>query len=141
MAQLAADEIAVGLVAYLDQAMLSADTSVTDTYPQQSSQVRPFVCIALTGDQSTWAPLTTAFRVERVQILPTWRTGGQASWSGLSCYLNDGANLYIGPKLAFVAASYPEQTSRQSRSRMSADGIGAIQAEVERQRHRRQVAT
>ncbi len=53
------------------------------------------------------------------------------------CYLNDGANVYIGPTTSFIAASAEELTDEATRSRMAAEGVAAIAKEIERQKRRR----
>ena len=138
MGRLSLDEIKIGLVAHLDQAMLSRDPKVLDTYPQQSTELRPFVCVAKSDDgASTWAPLTSTSRPERVEILAEWRVGGLAMWVERPCYLNDGANIYIGRPTSIMAASHQEKTDRKTRSIMSQDGVNAVLTEIEKQRNRR----
>lgn len=138
MGSLSFDEIRIGLVSHLDQAMLSADPKVLDTYPQQSTELRPFVCVAKAEDgTSTWAPLTSSARPERLEILPAWRVGGLPMWVDRSCYLNDGANIYIARVASVLAASHQEKTDRKSRSIMSQEGVDAVLVEIEKQRHHR----
>lgn len=137
MAQLEREELQPGLVSHLDQTMLSNDPAVLDTYPQKSTELRPFVCVAVNGEQSTWAPLTSTFRRERLEIKDQWRHGGIDMWRDRVCYLNDGANTYTGPNASFLAASAQELTDRPTRSQMSAEGVTAVAAEIERQRKRR----
>ena len=66
--QIAEAEIVEGLVAYLDQSVLSANEQVLDTCPQASTQVRPFVCVRAANGRSQWAPLSTSWRRERLAI-------------------------------------------------------------------------
>jgi len=58
-------------------------------------------------------------------------------WRDRVCYLNDGANTYSGPDSSFLAASAEELTDAATRSRMAAEGVAAVKAEIERQRRRR----
>ena len=137
MTQLAPNELQAGLVAHLDQTMLTNDPAVLDTYPQRDTELRPFVCVAVDGDTSTWAPLTSTFRRERLRIEDAWRTGGIDMWRDRVCFLNDGANTYSGPNTSFMAASVQELTDAATRSRMALDGVEAVVAEIDRQRRRR----
>jgi hypothetical protein len=138
MGRLSLDEIKIGMVSHLDQAILSNDPKVLDTYPQQSTELRPFVCVAKADDgTSTWAPLTSTKRPERVEIVADWRVGGLPMWVDRPCYLNDGANVYIARPASIMAASHQEKTDRKTRSIMSQEGVNAVLAEIEKQRHRR----
>ena len=137
MSRLGFDEIKVGLVSHLDQTALSKDKRVLDTYPQQYTELRPFVCVSVDPPRSTWTPLTSTKRPERLLIASEWRQGGIPMWRDRDCYLNDGANLYIGLIGAFVEASAQEQTDKKTRSQMSPEGVAAVLAEIEKQRHRR----
>ncbi len=137
MSRLGFNEIHVGLVSHLDQTALSKDKRVVDTYPQEYTELRPFVCVAVNPPNSTWTPLTSTPRTERLEIQKEWRLGGIPMWRDRNCYLNDGANVYIGLIGAFVEASAQEQTDKKSRSQMSEDGIAAVLAEIDKQRQRR----
>jgi hypothetical protein len=55
------DEITPGLVAWLDQAVLTNDKMVVSTYPQLGDEVRPFVCFESDRTTSSWAPLTAQY--------------------------------------------------------------------------------
>ena len=137
MARFTPDEVVPGFVSSLDQGQLTSDDRVLDTYPQTSVELRPFVCFDIDGDQSSWAPLSRAYRRERVEIKSEWRTGGLNTWRDGACYLNDGANVYIGPHEAFVEASRETETTPSNRSMMSEAGVAAVREEVERQIGRR----
>ena len=137
MAQLASEELTLGLVCHLDQTMLASDPDVLDTYPQTHTELRPFVCVSVQDGMSTWTPVTSTFRKERLKIEDAWRTGGIDMWRVRVCYLNDGANIYTGPNPSFIAASAQELTDNTTRSQMSAIGVAAVSAEIERQRNRR----
>ncbi len=141
MSKLVLSEIVVGLVAFLDQDQLNRDPEVHKCLPQRYGCLRPFVCVWCEDWESAWLPLTTQMRPERLRIERPWRSGGEVCWRiGDEHYLNDGANVYTGPSASFVDASHSERTSSRNRARLSAEGIAAIRAEVERQRHRRQDA-
>src|SRR4051812_42505594 len=126
MAQLEADEIKPGLVAHLDQTMLTNDIEVLDTFPQTETELRPFVCIRASKDESTWTPLSSTYRKERLEIKEEWREGGIDMWRDRATYLVDGANVYIGPNTSFIAASSQELTERATRSQMKSDGVAAV---------------
>lgn len=132
----AASEFRPGLVLWLDQQMLMEDPTVQETFPQRYGTVRPFVCVAVTGDQSTWTPLTGQHRDERMPIEREWRSGGELPWRVGETYLNDGANTYTGPNSSFVAANGTERTLPTKRARISDVGVEAVRAEIGRQRHR-----
>lgn len=137
MSQLLREEIEAGLVSHLDQTMLSNDQAVLDTYPQARTELRPFVCLKADANNCVWAPLSSTFRRERLQINDEWRQGGVDMWRERECYLNDGANTYHGPIESFIAASAQELTEPINRSRMAAEGVAAVIKETERQRKRR----
>jgi hypothetical protein len=139
--KLDASEVATGIVAWLDQAMLTRDDRIVSTYPQHGDEVRPFVCFEAAGSVSWWAPLTTQFRTERLAIKQEWCAGGLlTTWQTDPGYLADGANVYVGPDDAFVDASTNEQTTKANRAYLNEDGLEAIRAEVRRQIRRRLVA-
>jgi hypothetical protein len=144
MAPIALAEVEPGLVAFLDRAQLNGNGTIAKTGSVLSSNdERLLVCLEVAGDSSTWTPLTTEWRRERLYIDPNWRTGGDPVCSGgfpqwllVDQFLQDGANTYQGPTTAFVAASWRECTEASSRSRLTQDGIMAIKAEVIAQRRR-----
>lgn len=137
MVKLNANEIQPGVVVWLDQDMLMADSDVEETLPQHHGTVRPFVCLAVDGARCIWTPLTGTHRDERLPIEHGWRSGGAPGWQTVECYLNDGANTYAGPLASFVQASHEERTRPGGRARVSEDGLQTILNEVQRQHHRR----
>ncbi len=137
MAQLAVEEIKVGTVSHLDQSMLTDDPDVLDTYPQQLTELRPFLCVAIDSDRCTWAPLSSTFRRERLKIIDEWRLGGLEMWRDRVCYLCDGANLYIGPVSSFVRASNQDLTDSSNRASVAPAGVDAVLVEIEKQKRRR----
>lgn len=136
--RLVEDEIAVGLVAYLDEAALYDDPRIFCTTPQPSREVRPFICFRTENGVSQWSPATTQAKEFRLFLEPAWRWGGGRAWMQERCYLADGANVYIGPNAAFCDASTAEKGRPGNRAHLSADGVAAVQAEVERRRPYRQ---
>ena len=130
------NEIQPGVVVWMDQQMLMDDPDVRETLPQRYGRVRPFVCVDVAGEESTWTPLTGMHRDERLYIERRWRSGGEPPWRQGDTYLNDGANTYTGPASSFVAASHAERTTPGNRARISEDGVDEVRSEMERQRHR-----
>lgn len=131
-----APEFSPGLVLWLDQQMLMDDPQVLETLPQHHGNMRPFLCVEVDGDRSTWTPLTSQYRDERLEIEWTWRSGSGDEWRVGETYLNDGANTYTGPNTSFEAASHAERTTPSNRAGISPTGVDAVRAEIERQRHR-----
>lgn len=137
MTTLAAHEIEPGLVVHLDPTPLEAHSDVTKTAPKQGEvRVGPFLCLAVEGDQSSWAPLTSQARPERLELVSAWRTGGEPGWRERANYLVDGANTYTGPNEAFTRASHPERTGMDNRARLDSDGLAAVHQEIKRQARR-----
>ncbi|MDP1587179.1 MAG: hypothetical protein Q8M07_05525 [Prosthecobacter sp.] len=136
--QLTEAEIAVGLVAYLDEAVLYQDPRIFCTSPQPSREVRPFICFRVEDGVSQWTPVTTQFKAFRLFLEPAWRWGGGRAWRQERCYLTDGANVYIGPHAAFCTASEAENSRPRERAHLSADGVAAVLAVVEQRRPYRQ---
>ena len=138
MAALNEDEIGPGVVAWLDQVLLNDTDAVTKTTPHLGvPEPRPFVCFARDGDDSSWAPITTQHRAERLRLSPEWLTGGGPGWKNRPQYIVDGANTYNGPNAEFIAASAGDFSKVGSRSGLTDEGLAAVVAEVERQVRRR----
>ena len=113
---------------------------------------RPFVCFEANGDQCKWAPVTTERRTgsgsgyPRVELQAEWRSGGDEScygnqWIGKRQYLLDGANYFAGSIDVFIDASRNDCSTPATRAFLGADGVKAIQAEVNRQQRRRTEAS
>lgn len=137
MTALVDSEIEVGLVGWLDQAALNKDERVIKTTPYLGDpEPRPFLCFRIKGGTSFWAPTTTVWRRERLELKDSWRTGGGPGWRSRANYLVDGANTYVGPASVFVEASSLEWTEPGSRMRLSPAGLAAVEAEVEKQKPR-----
>lgn len=134
-----ADEVEPGIVVRLDPAILIADSRVCHTQDPPVTRAGPFVCVATEGEITTWAGLTTTeMRRDRLALKPEWRSGGTRRWRFAAQFLADGASIWLGPKEAFVAASWQELKTRdRNRARLSAEGLDAVAIEIELQRHRR----
>jgi hypothetical protein len=133
------EEIEPGLVARLDPAVLIEDGRVCNTQDPPVSREGLFVCVAIEGDQSTWAGLTTGGRRERLELKPEWRSGAYKRWRFAPQFLADGASVWCGPNEAFAAASWQEVSASggRNRARLSEQGLAAVRREIEAQRHRR----
>jgi hypothetical protein len=140
-APLAAAEVAVGLVAWLNQHVLHADGRVLSTAPAGGERLAPFVCCYVSGDFSGWSAITSRRKPQRLELKPEWRSGGSTDWRRRGQYLNDGNNILEGPTAAFVDASTDEQTVSANRARLSLDGVAAVLKEIQRQAHRRRVGS
>ncbi len=127
---LALNEIAVGVVAYFDPALLLADAQVArPAVPVTRSG--PFACVQCVAGRSVWSPITTQFRRERLEILPAWRAEGSVQWRTDTLYLNDGANTYVGPSASFVNAAVAETPFTViNRPCITAQGVAAIMAAI-----------
>jgi hypothetical protein len=137
VAAIRAEEIEPGLVAFLEPELLIEDARVCHTQDAADISSRPFVCLSVENGISEWAPTTTEWRSERLEIRQAWRSGGHPQWLRDRQFLNDGANVWRGTHEAFVEASQREVTAASNRARVSNEGLMAIRAEVEAQRHRR----
>jgi hypothetical protein len=134
-----ASEIEPGIVVRLDPAILIEDGRVCHTQNPPLTRPGPFVCVAVEGDLTTWTSVTeTPLRRDRLPLQREWRSGGTKPWRLAAQFLADGAALWRGPKEAFVAASWQEiKTRSRSRAYLSEEGLDAVRAEIEAQRHRR----
>ncbi len=141
MSAIVPDEVTAGLVAFLDHQALLSDNRIRSTTPQTKPRPGPFVCFRVDNGESWWAPVTTqpatAKKRKRLLLKSEWRTGTHPQWLNVDQYLNDGANIYVGPTDAFCAASGQEISNRNTRSRLTIDGVNSVKAEVERQQARR----
>src|SRR4051794_14451625 len=102
MAAIDANEIEPGLVVFLDQAMLASDARVIHTQDLPTFSSRTFVCLSVDTEIAEWVPFTTEFRRERLPIRLDWRSGGHPQWLRDDQFLTDGANVWRGPREAFV---------------------------------------
>jgi hypothetical protein len=130
-------EISPGLVVFIDPRVLGEDERVCHTQDPPVTRSGPFLCIAHADDSSTWTPLTTEGRRERLELKRAWRSGGHPQWLAAAQFLNDGANLWHGPDTAFILASRQEATEEKGRARLSEEGLTAVLKEIEAQRSRR----
>jgi hypothetical protein len=137
-------EIEPGVVVRLDPAHLLRDGRVIHTQDPPTPRAGPFVCVKVEGDTTTWAGLTGQGRHERLRIDEKWRLGGWKRWSRMwgedgsgVQYLTDAANVWIGPRAAFAAASRQPQHGTEEEPRITEEGVLAILVEIARNRHRR----
>jgi hypothetical protein len=137
MAELKKQEIEPGIVAFLGPTVLSADPALCHTQDPPVTRAGPFLCVAAQDGTSSWSPVTTEWRRERLELRAEWRSGGHPQWLKADQYLNDGANLWQGPDEVFVAASYQESTGAEDRARLSAEGLAAVEREIDVQAWRR----
>lgn len=135
--QLGPDLIVPGLVVLdLDPVMLLEQPGVICT-ANPATRSGPFVCVGVAGEHSTWAGLTSKWRLERLEIPPEWRTGGRERWQTRRQFLTDGGTLYKGPSAAFAAASWRETFSDpEELPRLTPIGLEAVQKRVEAARGR-----
>lgn len=137
-------EIEPGIVVRLDPARLLRDSRVVHTQDPPTPRAGPFVCVKVEGNTTTWAGLTGQGRHERLRIHEKWRLGGWKRWSrewgddgAGGQYLTDAANVWIGPREVFSAASRQPQLDAEEAARISEEGVLAILTEIARNRHRR----
>lgn len=129
---IAISEIVPGAVAYFDVTILNRDPTVTKP-ASVTTRSGPFLCFAVNGDVSGWAPISTQWNKDRVLIERAWRSGGSDKWLAEDQYLNDGSTTYVGPHAAFVTASQTQdKKTPATRPRVEADGIAAVIEEVRR---------
>jgi len=123
-------EVQPGIVAYFDVSVLNGSQTVRKP-ASPTSRNGPFVCFAVVGDCSAWAPISKEYRSERVEIKKQWRLAGGGAWKKSDQYLNDGSTTYVGPSKAFVeAAAVVDTYNASGRPRVAPDGVAAIIAEV-----------
>lgn len=132
------DEIAPGVVAMLDARMLSNDGRVlrSDYNHSIDTKVRPYICIAVNGDECGWVPVSSqqfysAGRYERLLIKPEWKRGTGLGWMAVEQYLQDGRKLLTGPCSAFARASHREKPLVGERPSITSEGLAAIISQLE----------
>jgi hypothetical protein len=127
------EEVEPGIVAYFDHAVLLREVDI-DRDDDGIDRPGPFVCIQVVGDKSVWGAVTSEWSRPRLLLKPEWRQDGNPRWTGRPQYLNDGLSTYVGPTAAFLRAASAEQPFTPFlRPRVTAPGISAIIAEVNRQ--------
>jgi hypothetical protein len=126
---LSKQEIEPGAVAYYDSDLVLNDDRISDAgLPLRDG---PLICVQSVNGRSVWCPLTTQFRPERLLIRAEWRLKGSQKWREDDIYLNDGANTFVGPDEAFVAAAANEiPFTVIDRPRVSMAGVEAIIVEI-----------
>lgn len=123
-------EVRAGTVAYLDVAVLNADPLVQKP-ANPTTRNGPFVCFAVNGANTGWAPITGQYSQDRLELQQAWRTGGAGGWQQADQYLNDGDTTYVGPSSSFVAASQHTDTFRAlNRPKLARAGVAAVVAEI-----------
>ncbi|MBK1674936.1 hypothetical protein CKO35_16925 [Ectothiorhodospira shaposhnikovii] len=128
---LSTGEVAVGIVAYFDVAILNADAKIQKP-ASPTTRNGPFLCVQIVGTKSTWTPLSWTPRTERVFIESAWREGGTKAWHSGTPYLNDGSTTYRGETAVFVAAAAVADTyNPETRQKVSAAGVAVIINEIQ----------
>ena len=123
-------DIRTGSLAYLDHALLLQEP---DVHKGSTTIDRPgpFLCLQVKDSQSTWIPLTSEWRAERLAIDPKWRKEGSQLWKTQDQYVIDGLNTFIGPNEAFVRAGAGENPFKMYRRPYIVQaGVDAAIAEV-----------
>ena len=102
-------EMVVGVVAYLDPAMLDADPMVLAPASPTEGR-RPFVCIGRAGKLSAWMALTSQAGPNRSHLaIPTAvRRRGRGVWRTGPSFANKVFATYIGPHASFIGAAAHE---------------------------------
>lgn len=134
------DQIAPGVVAWLDAGVLNADARVTAC---GAVGVRPFLCVTVGAGYTEWLALTTksGVRVSRFLIQSAWRVGGTTRWREQPTYLRSLRALCRGRDVVFVdAAAGCRQPVTAGSERVSAAGMVVISAAVEQARQKRLTA-
>jgi DNA-binding MarR family transcriptional regulator len=128
------EEIVPGVVALrMDPLLLLRDSRVATPQDRDRLGIGPFICIAVAGDgQTSWAAVTKRDRPNRFAIDPKWRCGGNSRWRSAELFLLDTDELWIGPKAAFVTASWREALSDLNRAGLTLEGLKEVLQRVER---------
>lgn len=129
-------EIVPGVVAYFSASMLNSDPGIE---PPENPTPRdgPFVCLSVRKSRSSWSPLTTQARKERVEILQADVSGGSGLWASSRVFLNDGAVTYVGANASFVSASAAvDLYSEQSRPKLAPSALKSLLTAVRKRRGR-----
>jgi hypothetical protein len=143
MNELSKSDFTPGIVVYFDQIRLEENDRIRKTCPQPDPRKGPFLCVELDADGATWTPITTeakSAKYERLRILKEWRSGGPPAWQEQEQFVNDGANLYQGAHdevLSALSDASDGSWASAARAMVSAEGLKAVRAEIEKQRHRR----
>lgn len=102
-------EIIVGVVAYLDPAILDADPMVLAPASPTDGR-RPFVCVGRSGSLSAWMALTTKPGPGRSHFpIPiSVRRRGRGVWCTGPSFVNKQFATYIAPSANIIAAAAQE---------------------------------
>ncbi|HEX8988151.1 MAG TPA: hypothetical protein VF816_09320 [Rhodocyclaceae bacterium] len=126
------NEIAVGIVAYFDPNILTNPGMGITPSNSQLNRAGPFVCVQIEGTQSAWCEITSAYRPERVEILPEWRRGGSWNWNNNAQYINDCRTPYLGPTASFIQAAAAEiDFTTCARPSVTQEGIQVILTQIQ----------
>lgn len=127
-------DIEVGNVAYLRPSLLNSTPEIVipKTPTPDEGRCRPFLCVECQADRSTWVPLTSSYRDERLLIPVGSRRGGDPRWMEEPVYVNDGATSYVGSNGAFISASRDERPFIRSRPSVSAAGVDEVKRAIRR---------
>jgi hypothetical protein len=125
------EQIFVGSIAYFSVDILKGDpfTRKGGVDHIAPGAVRPFVCYDSSEAESCWAPITSTYRSERVEV----RALDRENMPGPTMYLNDGTSSVKGSNDAFIqaAAGYDQKNDR-TRPRIRNPKIFEIIAEIEK---------
>jgi hypothetical protein len=140
---LTVEEIAPGIVAYLCPRTLMSDLRVARDYSYSDcKESRPYLCVSLDDDDSTWLPLTSQNPYGcRLPIELEWRTGGGARWQSADTFIRTFAHEFSGPRSAFALAScVTDLWSHAGRPGISADGLRVVLAIRQAKIHKAELA-
>ena len=129
---LAVSDIRPGAIAWFDAAQLNRNVAVDETGSsvEPKSHLRPFVCYWASEAESSWAPLTSVYKDERLPIDTAWLQNAFGKLRNVDQYLQDGRNTYTGPHDAFVDAAATENVISAPRPCISEEGVAKILDEV-----------
>ena len=130
------NDIKAGAIAYFDADVLNASQSVAITGSPvrrigTSGARNQFVCYKVEGELSYWAPLTTAFRKERLRMDPSWITFAYGALQAGEVYLQDGGCTYRDTNESFVRSAAEEEEFKQGSRPFESDaGIEEVRRTV-----------
>jgi hypothetical protein len=131
------EEIRPGLVAFIDLGAVQRHP-LCKSYNPGGPKPHPCVCLHATARVALWGPLTTTYRPERLEIRREWKLGGTQSFQNKDIWLGDGACIFAIPNGLLHLFNDGEVTGRDTRGRISPEGMGRVLAEVsDRARFRR----
>lgn len=119
------DEIAPGVVAYLDTRILLADSRLVRS-GTQFFRSGPFLCGMVGAGRTVWWEMTTQPGKwnQRFRIRPEWCIGGTQLWRDTPKFLNNPGEPFIGRDVVFADASHSEFSFMQyDRPRIADEGV------------------